>query len=447
MDNRRIDTELFPSQIILAFETLENAGFEAYAVGGCVRDIIMGRTPGDYDLTTNALPEQTAALFSQYRILTYGMKHGTVTVIIDGMAVEITTYRLDGEYTDNRHPAAVSFAADLKEDLSRRDFTINALACGRNGEIVDLFGGVVDIDCGIIRAVGDAGKRFEEDALRIMRALRFASKLGFEIEKETAGAAVRHCYLLEEISAERIRSELEGFVCGDYVGQAMISYPEIICAVIPEFRPCIGFRQNNPNHIYDVYRHIAVATEKCVNLPVLRFAAFFHDIGKPLCYTTDARGIGHFKGHGEFSEKICRDITRRLRFDNKTRLRLLTLISEHDNYVKIDRKAVKRRLIQLGEECFRQLLELQRADNMAKAPKAYADDGAYLDAVSAYIDEFTRGDTCLSISDLNVDGSDILKLGYSDKTVGDILSCLFDAVVDEKVENERYALLKYAESL
>ena len=441
-----IETEKFPPQVKEAFDVLNSRGYESYAVGGCVRDALMGTVPHDFDITTNALPDEILSVFSSYHTLTHGVKHGTVTVMIKKMPIEITTYRVDGEYMDNRHPAAVEFTPNLADDLSRRDFTVNALACNAGGEVTDLFGGIEDIKRGVIRAVGDPVKRFEEDALRILRALRFASKLGFEIEPETAEAARKCRHLLDNISGERIRSELEGIVCGENVGKVLLGHSDIICAVIPEMKPCIGFLQNNPNHIYDVYTHIAVATDKCVNLPILRMAALFHDIGKPHCYKEDKFGIGHFKGHGAASERLCREITRRLRFDRKTRETLLLLVREHDNYVKPERMAVKRRLIELGEENFRLLLELQRADNKAKAPKAYADDGAYLDKVSAFIDDFVQRRVPLKVTDLALGGSDMIKLGFVEREIGAALAKLFDAVTDEKIPNEKYALMKYAKA-
>ena len=288
---------VLPAQVNTALARLHDAGYEAYIVGGCVRDRIMGREPKDYDITTSALPEQTAAVFAGERIIETGMKHGTVTVLLDGEPLEITTFRIDGTYSDSRHPDAVTFTPSLREDLARRDFTMNAMAYSSETGLVDPFGGQADIAAKYIRCVGDPDLRFREDALRILRALRFSSVLGFPIEPETDGAARYLCLLLKKISAERVFSELKQLLCGPDVRRVLLDYAGVLGAVLPEILPMQGFDQRNPHHCYDILEHTAAAVEAMPPEPALRLAALLHDVGKPECFFTDEDGVGHFYGH------------------------------------------------------------------------------------------------------------------------------------------------------
>ena len=293
-------------------ETLHRSGHRAYVVGGCVRDSLLLRVPVDWDICTSSLPEETLECLNAENIIKNGLKHGTVTVRVDGENYEITTFRTDGEYLDNRHPESVTFVRNLKEDLARRDFTMNALAYSNSRGLQDCFDGLKDIENGMIRCVGSPGRRFGEDALRILRALRFASVLGFEIEKKTAKSIHKNAYLLKNISVERIMSEFVRILCGKNVGRVLLEYADVVGEILPEVRKMTGFEQHNPHHVYDVWTHTVKVIAAVKPTKTLRLAALFHDMGKPSAFKMDEKGVGHFKGHPEISEKIAerRDVLR-----------------------------------------------------------------------------------------------------------------------------------------
>ena len=345
---------------------LESCGFEAYMVGGCVRDSIMGREYHDIDITTNALPEDILKVFSSYKVIPTGIKHGTVTVLCGGTPYEITTYRIDGEYTDHRRPDSVEFTSDITADLARRDFTINAVAMDKSGCIVDPFGGISDMKEGIIRCVGKPEKRFSEDALRIMRAVRFASQLGFRIDGATSEAIHRMKDLLQEISRERIRDELDKLVCGKSCTAVLLEYSDVITAVIPEFKPSIGLDQCSPYHKYDVWEHtvraIGFAPESDVKL---RRTLLFHDIGKPACMKFDETGRGHFKQHDRVGSEITEKVMKRLRYDTKSISYSTALIANHSKKLR-SRADVKKMMYRIGDELFFALTEMKKCDNSAK---------------------------------------------------------------------------------
>lgn len=316
---------MFPQQIGVILTRLEQAGFPAYAVGGCVRDTLLGRVPEDWDVTTAARPEQVSALFAGHCIPT-GLRHGTVTVRQDGLSVEVTTFRADGPYSDHRRPDAVYFSDSLAEDLARRDLTVNAMAMDVRGDITDLYGGRDDLRRGILRCVGDPDRRFDEDALRIMRTLRFAAVLGFTVEARTAAALHRCAPLLRDIAAERLLTEMDRLLCGAYVLPVLLAYPDVLGVFLPELLPCVGLDQQNRHHLYDVWEHTARSVAAIPPEPVLRWAMLLHDVGKPICFTVDGRGVGHFYGHPKVSAALAEEICRRLRMDKRTAREIVTLV-------------------------------------------------------------------------------------------------------------------------
>ena len=431
-----------PTQVKTVLDKLEQAGHEAFMIGGCIRDSIMGIEPKDYDVTTSARPDETKAVFQGYPVIETGMKHGTVTVVVDEMPVEITTYRVDGNYVDNRHPQKVCFTTSLREDAARRDFTINAIAYNPGVGIVDYFGGLEDIEAGVIRCVGEPAKRFEEDALRIMRALRFSSVNGFKIEEKTAEAAVDCRGLLRKISVERIREELVKLLCGKDAQRILLEYTEILGVVLPELLEMRGFQQQNPHHIYDVLKHTAVAVSNVPPEAGLRLGALLHDIGKPRCFTVDEEGTGHFYGHGKISGEMARDVLNRLKFDNATKDRVITLVVAHDAVIEDTEKSVKRALNRLSPAMFFELIALKRADNMAQNPK-YSYRQSYYDRLESIAKEIIEKEECFSLKDLAVRGGDLLEMGIPrGKKIGQVLEKLLEAVIAGEVANEKEELLK-----
>ena len=440
-------TMQLPDYVDTALRRLEAAGFPTYVVGGCVRDALMGRTPGDYDVTTAALPEQTAAVFAGERVIETGIKHGTVTVLPDGHPLEITTFRVDGTYADARHPDAVRFTPSLEEDLARRDFTVNAMAWSPRTGLIDPFGGKADVEARVLRCVGDPAQRFQEDALRILRLLRFSATLGFLPEAATAAAAQDNRALLARISAERAAAELKKLVCGPEVRRVVLTETDILGAVVPELLSMRGFDQRNKHHIYDVLEHCAAACETVPAEPVLRLVALLHDVGKPPCFFTDEEGVGHFYGHAERGAEMTDAILRRLRFDNESRERVTELVRRHDMRIEPTERSVLRTLRRFGPEFFFQLLEIKRADTLAHAPGPKLDERmeryAALEALAR--DAIAR-EACFSLRDLAVNGRDLIAAGYTPgPALGAALEALLDAVTDGAVPNEKSALLEYLE--
>ena len=420
-------------------ELLERAGYEAYLVGGCVRDLLRGKAPADWDITTSALPEQIMALFGAAALPT-GLRHGTVTVRRGGASFEVTTYRLDGAYADCRHPDAVTFTRSLREDLKRRDFTVNAMAMNRMGELVDLFGGREDLRAGVLRCVGTPRQRFSEDALRILRALRFSAVLGFSVEAETAAAARALAPRLRLVAAERLREELLKLLCGKDATRVLLEYPDVLGVMLPELLPSVGCDQRNRHHCYTVWEHIARSVGYIAPKPVLRMTMLLHDLGKPACMTLDEAGEGHFKGHAAVSFRIGQEILQRLRFDKRSAERILTLVKRHDAPIEPTERAVRRLLNRLGEEGVRQLLQVKRADNLAQAP-AYHGRQQEIDALEALLDRILARDECFSLRQLAVGGEDLLALGYRGREIGDALRFLLEQVLDGALPNEKEALL------
>lgn len=422
---------------------LETAGYEAYLVGGCVRDTLMGREIHDYDITTNALPEEIMTVFSGERVIPTGLKHGTVTVMLEDEPFEITTYRVDGEYSDGRRPDSVEFASDIKDDLSRRDFTINAMAMDLRGSLIDPYGGREDIVRGIIRCVGEPEKRFTEDALRIMRAVRFSSQLGFDIEENTSKALEALSDRLDFVSAERIRAELDKLLCGKKCADVLLKYTSVIGRIIPEIKPCIGFEQHSPYHKYTVWEHIVRAVEAVPSDNVkLKRVMLFHDIGKPEKFTVDETGRGHFKGHDKVSADIAEAVMKRLRYDNASISDTCELIRYHSIKFENERQ-IKRLISKLGKELFFSLIDVKRADNSAKQEFVLA-ELEQLSETEKTARRILEEESCLKLSQLAVNGNDIMAFGVSGKAVGELLSELLELVIDGELENDKDSLMDYA---
>lgn len=436
-----------PDYINTAIRLLENSGFNAYAVGGCIRDSVMGRTPNDWDMTTSSTPEETMKVFGNYRVIPTGIKHGTVTVIIDSNPIEITTMRIDGDYTDNRRPDSVCFTSDIIKDLARRDFTVNAMAYNHRDGLIDPFNGKEDIKTKIIRCVGNPDKRFNEDALRILRALRFASVLDFSIDDETDNSIFRNLHLINNVANERIRVELLKLLQGTGVEKILTEYKDIIFSIIPELRETDGLPQNNKYHIYDVWTHTVKVVSGVRNTPLLRISALLHDIGKPCCLRIDSDGTTHFKGHAEKGSDIADSILRRLKFSNKEIGEITTLILLHDDYPDGDKHKVAKYCSEYSFDILRLALELMRGDASGKSPVVRAELMKSYDKAESQINEIEASNMCLQITDLEINGNDLIKLGYHGKDIGTVLNTLLTMVIDEKIINNKDVLIKKAKSL
>ena len=419
---------------------LEDHGHEAWCVGGCVRDLLLGREPGDWDVTTSALPEETMALFGKAAIPT-GLQHGTVTIRTGFRHVEVTTYRTDGIYTDHRRPESVKFTRSLTEDLARRDFTVNAIAMAVNGRIEDPMDGQKDLAAGRLCCVGEPDRRFQEDALRILRGLRFASVLEFSIEEQTAASMRENKSLLSVIAAERIRVELDKLLCGKGVLPVLQEYSAILGVFLPEILPAIGFEQRSRYHCYNVWEHTIHSVEAIAPDPVLRMAMLLHDLGKPACFSVDPEGNGHFYGHPKVSCAMAESILGRLKYDNESRKAIQVLVENHDRPIQPEEKSVGRALRSMGEETLRGLLAVKRADNLAQSPE-YRGRQRELDRIEAMLDTLIERGGCFSLKQLAVNGRDLIELGLQGAEIGTALERLLTAVVDGAVENRRETLLE-----
>jgi len=421
---------------------LSAAGFKAYAVGGAVRDGFLGTAPKDFDIATNAPAEKIADILNEFTVIPTGIKFGTVTAVAEGKNYEITTFRTDGQYTDNRRPENVKFVGSLREDLERRDFTMNAMAYNKSEGMIDFFGGVSDIDNKTIRAVGDPDKRFKEDALRILRAVRFASVLGCKIDGDTKKALFINKDLLKNISAERIFSELKKLLCGNAVTEVLTEYAEIIFTVIPELKPCYKFYQNNPWHCYDVYEHIAVSVGKSEKDEVIRIALLLHDAGKPEKYF-ERDGIGHFYGHAEISAEIAEKVLKRLKADNKLKSDVINLVSNHDTPISDNRIKLKKLLNRFGKVLTLKLIQVEIADSMAQNPEKTADKIRELNNANSTVRDILKSGECYSLDKLEADGNDLIKVGISGAAIGETLDIILNKVICGDLKNERENLLNY----
>lgn len=429
---------MLPEYVRGCLDALESSGFPCYAVGGCVRDAWLGLMPHDYDLCTAATPEQIKAVFADRPLVLSGEKHGTVGVITENGVVEITTFRTEGGYRDNRHPDWVEFVENIEGDLARRDFTVNAMAFSPTRGYADPFGGREDLKNHILRAVGDPETRFREDSLRILRGVRFAARYGLTPETETEKAMATLSPLMENLARERVFDELCKLL-PLVTAKDLLRFAPVLTQVIPELAPMVGFDQHSPHHAYDVYTHTAHVTEAAPRELALRWAALLHDTGKVSTFLPDENGRGHFYGHAQESARMADDILRRLKAPTQLRERVVFLIDRHMTVLAPERKALRRQLSRWGEEPLRQLIALQRADFCSKGVLG---DNPHFDEIEALIDEIIAENACLTVKDLAVSGHDLMALGITGKAIGRTLDALLSQVLDETLPNEKDALLK-----
>lgn len=437
-----------PKNVDTAINLLQSAGFEAYAVGGCVRDSLLGKTPNDWDITTSAKPEDMKSVFADFHCIDTGIKHGTVTVVIDGEPLEITTFRLDGEYEDNRHPKSVTFTSNLGADLGRRDFTVNAMAYSKKTGTVDLFGGQNDLKNKIIRCVGDPDRRFNEDALRILRALRFASALDFEIEEKTAQSLLKNRALLGNISEERIAKELLKLVCGKGAKRILTDFAPVLFEILPELQPMYKNSHDNPHHCYDIYEHTLIAVESIDPEPTLRFAMLLHDCGKPAVKKFDENGVAHFYGHQRISAEISAQILARLKVSNKFRDEILFLVSNHDRWELYENtEKMPRYLSKFGLDGVLKLLKVMRADVLAQSPEYRYRLDQIADA-EEIAKNLAAQKPCLSLSELQINGRTLMDIGIPQgRKLGAVLAQLLDEVIDGVTKNTQEALTTRAREI
>ena len=430
-----------PDSILTCIRGLEQAGFAAYVVGGCVRDHCLGLTPHDYDMCTSAAPEQTEEVFKDYRLVLAGKKHGTVGVITEDGVVEITTFRTEGEYRDNRHPDWVAFVPEVEPDLARRDFTVNAMAYSPTRGYADPFGGRKDLKNGILRAVGDPQKRFQEDSLRILRGIRFAARYGLTLEPETEQAMRSQAYLMDNLARERVFEELCRLL-PLVTAEDMLRFAPVLAAVIPELEPLIGFDQRSPHHAYDLYTHVAHVVAGVPGDLTLRWAALLHDIGKVPTFTQDATGRGHFYGHAPKGAEMAEEVLRRLKAPTALRQQAVLLIEKHMTRLQPEKKQLRRWIGRLGWETAEQLLALQKADMGSKGTGNPEDMEVFWE-IEKLLEEIREEDSCLSLKDLAVKGNDLMALGITGKAIGQTLNDLLEQVLEETLPNEKDALISY----
>ena len=435
-----------PRKVMMIIKNLQLHGYEAYAVGGCVRDSILARRPKDWDITTSARPEEVKKLFR--RTVDTGIEHGTVTVLLGRDGYEVTTYRIDGAYEDSRHPKEVLFTNRLEEDLRRRDFTINAMAYNDEVRLVDVFGGMQDLNHHLIRCVGDPRERFSEDALRILRAVRFSAQLNFPIEEETAEAVRELAPTLENISAERIQAELVKLLVSAHPERIQDAYELGITRIIlPEWDAMAGVEQNTPHHKYDVAQHTLHALKYVKRDKILRLTMLFHDMGKPARKTTDENGRDHFKGHGEESERIANEVLHRLKMDNDTIKKVTKLVKWHDVRTQPTPKAVRKAMNKLGEELYPLLLQVQYADTMAQSTYQREEKLERIHKVKVIYEQIIEEKQCFSIRNLAVNGKDLIAIGVTQgKQIGEILNILLEDVLEEPSHNTKEYLLELAKN-
>jgi len=437
-----------PIDVNFIISTLENSGFEAFIVGGCVRDAILGRVPEDWDITTNAKPSQIKECFKGYNFIDNGEKHGTIGVIINKTVYEITTYRIDGEYCDCRHPEKVEFTDDITADLSRRDFTINAIAYNEKVGFVDPFNGISDISLKAIRCVGEPDERFQEDALRILRALRFSSVFDFSIEVRTANSLIQNRQLLNKIAVERIATEFNKLICGKNVGYILRRYKDVIAVFLPELVSTFNCEQNTPHHNKNVWKHTTVSVANIEADLLLRMVMLFHDIGKPMAKFTDIKGRDHFHKHPKFSAEITKNALERLKYPNSFIENVVTLVRYHDNRGIENKKQIKRLLNKIGETNFRHLLKVQRADISAQSTYQREEKLNFVNNAESLFEEILRDNECFTLKNLAINGSDLLHMGVNKGVqIGYILNELLTSVIDGDVENEKSVLLELAKTI
>ena len=439
MEDRTIQ---LPEKVGIIIGTLQEHGYEAYAVGGCIRDSILGREPEDWDITTSAMPEETKALFD--KTFDTGIQHGTITVLLEKEGFEVTTYRIDGKYEDSRHPKEVTFTRNLREDLLRRDFTINAMAYNETDGLVDIFGGLEDLEAGMIRCVGTAKERFKEDALRILRGVRFAAQLGFDIEEDTRQGMKELAWTLQNISAERIQVELVKMITSKRPEMLREAYElGMTRIVLPEFDHLMTTGQETPHHMYSVGEHTLHAMKNIRADKILRLAMLLHDMGKPALKTVDEAGVAHFKKHALESERIAENVLRRLKFDNDTIRKVTRLVRCHDLRMPATAKSVRRAMNQIGEELFPYYMEVRRADVLAQSMYQREEKIENLDQIEELYHQIVEDGDCVSLKDLAVTGRDLIASGMKPgKKIGEKLEELLKLVIEDPKLNTKEELLK-----
>ena len=439
---------VLPYNARFIIDRLQQSGYTCYAVGGCVRDSILGREPADWDFTTSALPEEIERVFSDCRTLNFGKQFGTIGIILDNEQYEVTTYRLDGEYTDSRHPDSVSFSTSLQDDLSRRDFTINAMAYNDTDGLIDYFDGQKDLKFGVIRCVGVATNRFAEDALRILRALRFAATLGFSIEAATSAAILSGKRMLSAIAYERISDELLKLLCGEKADFVLRRYRSVFAVFIPELVGTFDYEQNSKHHNRDVYRHTVAAVSNIEPDPLLRTTMLFHDIGKPLSHTTDRHGESHYYNHPILGAAMAEEILRRLCMPRLFINDVSILIRYHDVRLKPDPVGIKKLLSKLGVETVRRLYKVQRADILAQSMYQREEKLRNLSAVEAETERILSAGECYNLKMLEINGSDLLHIGItSGEEIGKTLDTLLDKVITGELSNDKNTLIAAAKAI
>ena len=439
MEDRTIQ---LPEKVGRIIGTLQEHGYEAYAVGGCIRDSILGREPEDWDITTSAMPEETKALFD--KTFDTGIQHGTITVLLEKEGFEVTTYRIDGKYEDSRHPKEVTFTRNLREDLLRRDFTINAMAYNETDGLVDIFGGLEDLEAWMIRCVGTAKERFKEDALRILRGVRFAAQLGFDIEEDTRQGMKELAWTLQNISAERIQVELVKMITSKRPEMLREAYElGMTRIVLPEFDQLMTTGQETPHHMYSVGEHTLHAMKNIRADKILRLAMLLHDMGKPALKTVDEAGVAHFKKHALESERIAENVLRRLKFDNDTIRKVTRLVRCHDLRMPATAKSVRRAMNQIGEELFPYYMEVRRADVLAQSMYQREEKIENLDQIEELYHQIVEDGDCVSLKDLAVTGRDLIASGMKPgKKIGEKLEELLKLVIEDPKLNTKEELLK-----
>jgi len=435
-----------PETVRFVLETLEKSGHSPHLVGGCVRDMLRGVTPDDYDVTSAARPEEVMALFAENAHPT-GLVHGTVTVAADGCAVEVTTMRRDGAYRDGRHPESVEFTGDIAQDLARRDFTVNAMALTLGGTLIDPYGGREDLENGVLRCVGEPERRFGEDALRILRLLRFSSVLGFTVEEKTETAARALRDTLSLVAHERVFAELTKLLLGRDAARVLLSYPDILGVVLPEITPCVGFDQRNAHHSFDVWGHTARAVAAVAPTKVLRWTMLFHDLGKPDCFTLDEDGVGHYYDHTLHSCEIARGMMERLHFDRALRSGVERQLACFDDYIPVERTALHRAMVRLGADTVGMLLQTKIADNAAKAPAGTEAAQKPWKELLALWETLMEEGVCCKVQDLAISGDSVQMIGFEGRMIGRVLQKLLDEIAGGKLQNEEAALRRRTERL
>ncbi|MGN1175381.1 MAG: CCA tRNA nucleotidyltransferase [Roseburia sp.] len=431
-----------PEKVNTIIDCLEQAGYEAYAVGGCVRDTLLHRVPGDWDITTSAKPMEVKKLFR--RTIDTGIEHGTVTVMLDKEGFEVTTYRIDGEYEDARHPKQVAYTKNLLEDLKRRDFTINAMAYNKRDGLIDAFGGIEDLKKGVIRCVGNPMHRFSEDALRMLRAVRFAAQLGFSIEENTKKAIVTLAPNLSKISAERIQVEFVKLLTSNHPEELRTLYETGITGIIfPEFDVMMKEEQHNPHHCYTVGEHTIAALCNIKADKVLRLTMLLHDIAKPVCKTVDEKRICHYYGHPKKGAEMAREFFNRLKFDSATRDKVCCLVQWHDDNPPLEEQMIRKAIHRIGTQCYPALFQVKRADILAQSDYERDQKLAYVDAYEKMYGEIIEKGQCLTLKELAVTGSDLIKLGMKPgKVIGETLNDLLQVVLEHPEKNKKEILLE-----